>query len=365
MSTLPRYVPGATTRLLHSTRVLARQSLLTPVNFADTVIPGDFMSITFGAEANVYTGGGRGAVAVDSSGTVVVVMLTSAGLVYSIGSVDASTSTVSFPNSPNTAYAWGDDEMPAINFGVAIQYTGNTVVLVWQTGGGENALYYRTGSLNDGWIVWNPIHNFDSGMYPSVTIAGTSVIELHVSQNDAQKTYYHLGTLDGQAIDGFADQDGTEFAKYWQPIAATSCVLTTNSWFLATIAGGQPYGLMVNSYSAGLPSLKVVGNEPVGSAGTTSVVLLHWGGTLLEVHDLNPTDIHFGTIYMTQGTLDENTGDTYGQLTWQAPTSTGVKGMYPNIAASGDGVTNSSYVVMTYMSSDDTGSTKARCVTVS
>ncbi len=83
------------------------------------------------------------------------------------------------------------------------------------------------------------------------------------------------------------------------------------------------------------------------------------------MHDLNPTDIHFGTIYMTQGTLDENTGSNFAQLSWQAPTSTGVTGLYPNIAASGCGVTNSSYIVMTYMSSDATGSTKARCVTLS
>ncbi len=236
------------------------------------------MSVTFGPEANVSTGGGRGAVAVDSSGTVVVVMLTTTALVYSIGSVDLSTNTVSFPNAPNTAYAWGTDETAAINFDVAIQDTGNTVVLVWQTGGGENALFYRTGTLNGGWIDWNPIQNFDSGMYPSVAVAGTTVAEFHVSQEDDQKTYYHIGTLDGQAIDSFANQDGTEFAKYWQSISATSCVLTTNSWFLATIAGGQPYGLMVNSYSSGLPApLKILDEESVGSAGTTNVILLRWG----------------------------------------------------------------------------------------
>lgn len=322
------------------------------------------MSVNFGPEANVYSGGGRGAVAVNSSGTVVVVMLTKTSLVYSVGSIDLSTSTVSFPSQPNTAYAWGDDT-PAVSFDVAIQDTGDQVVLVWQTGGGDNELYYRTGTLSGGSITWNPIVQFDKGMYPSVSIANTTVVEFHVSQNNDQKTYYHVGTLDGSTISGF-DQDGTEFAKFTQEIASTSCVVTTNGWFVATITAGPAYGLTVWSYSAaiyGSSSLKYLDDDSVASGEDSNFTLVNWG-TLLELHDLNPTDVHAGKIYLSQGTLDQNSGDDYGQLSWQGNTSTDIAGMYPDIAASGGGAA-ASYIVMTYMSTDGTGSTKARCVALS
>jgi hypothetical protein len=328
------------------------------------VIPftGGPMTVSFGSEANVCTGGGQGAVAVNSSGTVVVVMLTTTSLVYSVGSVDLSTSTVSFPSQPNTAYAWGD-EMPVVYFDVAIQDTGDQVVLVWQTGGGDNDLSYRTGTLNGGWITWNTIVPFDQGMFPSVSVAGTTVVEFHVSQNDSQKTYYHIGTLDGSSIDGF-NQGGTEFAKYEDAIASTSCVITTNSWFVATTTGGPYEGLMVWSYSAAISAgLTLLSDTSVASGENSNVTLVNWG-TLLELHDLNPDDIDFGTIYLSQGTLDENNDSGYAKFSWQGNISTNVAGMYPDIAASGGGGA-ASYIVMTYMSSDGTGSTKARCVTLS
>jgi hypothetical protein len=321
------------------------------------------MTVTFGPEANVYTGGGRSAVTVDSSGTVIVVMLTSDALIYSVGTVDLSTNTVSFPNVPNTAYAWGDDTA-ACNFDVAIQDTGGQVALVWQTGGGENALYYRTGTLNDGWIDWNPIHNFDSGMTPSVSIAGTTVVELHVSQNDHAKMYSHVGTLDGSSIDGF-NQGGNEFAKSEYSIVSTSCVVTTNSWVVATICAGSDTVYGVQSYSGMIsPSGLIYESQcSVASGVNSNVTLINWG-TLLELHDLNPDDIHEGTIYLSQGTIDESADSNYAQFTWQGNTTTSIKGCDPDIAANGGGAT-ATYIVMTYESTDDTFSTKARCVTLS
>jgi hypothetical protein len=322
------------------------------------------MSVSFGPEVNVYTGGGRGAVAVNSSGVVVVVMLTETALVYSVGSVELATNTIAFSGAANTAYEWGDD-MPAVSFDVAIQDTGNQVVLVWQTGGGDNDLYYRTGTLSGSSISWNSHVKFTKGLSPSVSIAGDTVVEFHISNSNGLKTYYVRGTLDGSTLSGF-DQGATEFAKFTQDLASTSCVVTSNGWFVATITGGPAYGLMVWSYSAILfdaSSLQNEDNDSVASGGDSNFTLVNWG-TLLELHDLNPTDLNFGTIYLSQGTLDQNSGDDYGKLSWQGNISTNVQGMYPDIAASGAGAATA-YIVMTYMSSDSTGSTKARCVTLS
>jgi hypothetical protein len=325
------------------------------------------MTISFGAEANVLTGGGRGKIAVDSSGNVIVVMLSDTAVIYSVGSIDLSTNTVSFPNSPITAYIWGaDDNNPPINFDVGMSDSG-AVALIWQTGGagtGSNQLYYYTGQLEAGGLIgWHSTtpNNFDTGTYPSIAVAGNQAAEIHVSQNNTDKSYYHTGTLDGASIDGFND-GGTEFANYVDSCYYTSCVITTSDWFVASITGGQSYGTMAQSYSAGIgPELKLL-DGPVYVAGATytGVTLYNWGA-LLEVHDLDPTDLSFGTIYMTQGTVNENNDSNYGKLTWQPGTSTGVAGMYPDIAASGGGST-ASYMVMVYTSTDDTSSTKARVV---
>lgn len=89
--------------------------------------------VSFGPASTVATGGGRGPVAVNSSGTVVVVMLTDTQLVYTVGFCDPSTNKVQFGNPILPVYTWAKTAVSS--FDVSMQSDGTQVVVVFQIGG--------------------------------------------------------------------------------------------------------------------------------------------------------------------------------------------------------------------------------------
>jgi hypothetical protein len=307
------------------------------------------LTAKLGSTTNALTGGGFAPVAVNDSGQVVIVMLGKSAIEYMVGSINLGAQTVTFPANTATAYSWGN--VAADNIDVAMY--GNQVVLVFEIGGGENELYYMTGTLNGNTISWNKAVNYDKGTNPSVTINHSTVIEVHASQNKPQNMWYNKGTLDGAIIDSF-DQGGTAFRGTPNEITSLSCVSSDNSWLVVTADTGYTYG-GIYCYTAPSSNCNVVADAFIAGGASTSVTWCSWG-IVIEAHTPNAEDlINPGIIFLAIGWIDGDVNDkTYGQITWQDPQqNTGISGGRPYIAAAGD------YAIMTYMSTDGTFSTKA------
>ncbi|HEV8579645.1 MAG TPA: hypothetical protein VGX68_11255 [Thermoanaerobaculia bacterium] len=313
-------------------------------------------TISFGSEVLVAQGGGPGAVAVSSNGTVVVVILSATSLQYTVGTCDSSAMTVSFPYGVYDAYTWSQGDAVSF-FDVAMAPDTGQVVLVFQQGAADQ-LRYMVGTLAPGSISWGPATSFDSGQHPSVTVNGTTVVEMHNSQNNTSKLYYHQGQISGTTITGF-DQSGTSYAGVGYPVRTISTSMNEFYWLLTTVtwvpadnsASGSVnyYGSGGNFYQEGLQSGSV-------TVASNSNVVLFPSGLALEVHNPNLSN----AVYYTQGTYDQTYGDkNAGSVAWDQPVEPSIAGVEPDIAACGP------YAVLTYASTDGTLSTMARFVSVS
>ena len=314
-------------------------------------------AVTFGSETTILEGGGRGAVAVNNAGQVVVIMLSDTCLQYVVGTADANAQTVSFPSSPQPAYTW-DKGDAVCDFDVAMAPTANQVVLVFEQGGGKAEMFYRVGTISGNSISWEPAVQFDTGAHPSVTMSDTHVVEVHTSQNNTAKLYYHVGAVDGGSVDGF-NQGGTEFVNVGNPVFGVSTSINTYDWLLTTVAWrpGSTIDGSVNYYGNGVGGSTFMSglNDGTVTTGTWTSVVLYPSGLALEVHNGN---LDTAVAYMT-GSYNETSGDeNAGTVTWDPQVTTDFAGTSPDIAACGQ------YAVLTYVSADTNLSTMARFVAV-
>jgi hypothetical protein len=104
---------------------------------------------------------------------------------YSTGQIQDGTILWTVP----TQYANG--------YAPSIAISGSTVIEVHQAVAGEGALWNQTAQIfttEDG-ITWDPPTQYDNGLAPSVTADGPTVFEVHQGGSGVGPLYYHTGTL--------------------------------------------------------------------------------------------------------------------------------------------------------------------------
>jgi hypothetical protein len=250
----------------------------------------------------------------------------------------------------------------------SVSLSGTNVVEVHQDGSGNNQLWYRTGTISNGKIIWSPPVNYDNGYTPSVSLDGTTVVETHEDGAYSGGLYYRVGQLLAGHLYWYASYKHD--TGYYPSISLSRGNVVevhqdgrpyyNGLWYkTGTVNGsGKILWNSTNQYDNGYnPSVSISGNNIVeahldGGAsgnlfyhtGTLSNGQVNWSGSKwydwgfqpsITLSDNKFVEVHrdgrLTTYYLWyhMGTLSN------GQLNWGPPTLYEYNGGWPSVSLSG------------------------------
>jgi hypothetical protein len=92
---------------------------------------------------------------------------------------------------------WSASAQYANGYAPSIAISGNTVIEVHQGAAGEGALWNVNAQIasTDSGVSWGPATQYDNGLAPSVAANGPTVFEVHQGGSGVGPLFYHTGTL--------------------------------------------------------------------------------------------------------------------------------------------------------------------------